>query len=208
MPGEAGAAGAVPRPHREGAPAAHRGRAVSTPEGLAADGPAVIVRYPNRRLYDRSEGRYVTLQDVEEKVRRGLTVTVRDSKSGEDLTRIVLTQILLERHPERMALFPVSFLHLAIRADGALLGLLTEYVRQSLAYAELLQQAAPVNPLLAPQAWLRAFLPRAAPAAAGFDAIAGRLAELERRLDQLRAAGSEPGPTPDKGKQGKERGKR
>ena len=112
---------------------------MSTPEGPAADGPAVIVRYPNRRLYDRSEGRYVTLQEVEEKVRRGRTVTVRDSKTGEDLTRAVLTQILLERHPERMGLFPVSFLHLAIRANEAMLGLLTEYVRQSLAYAELLQ---------------------------------------------------------------------
>ena len=112
---------------------------MSTAEGPPPDGPAVIVRYPNRRLYDRSEGRYVTLQDVEEKVRRGLTVTVRDSKTGDDLTRAVLTQILLERHPERMALFPVSFLHLAIRANDAMLGLLTEYVRQSLAYAELLQ---------------------------------------------------------------------
>jgi hypothetical protein len=114
-----------------------------------------------------------------------------------------------------MALFPVPFLHLAIRADGALLGPLTEYVRQSLAYAELLQQAAPVNPLLAPQAWLRAFLPNLAPRgdagpgpAAVLDAIAGRLADLEQRLDQLRAAGGEPAPPPDKGKQGKERGKR
>jgi polyhydroxyalkanoate synthesis repressor PhaR len=190
---------------------------VSTPEGPLPDGPAVIVRYPNRRLYDRGEGRYVTLQDVEEKVRRGLTVTVRDSKTGEDLTRAVLTQILLERHPERMELFPVSFLHLAIRANEAILGLLTEYVRQSLAYAELLQHAAPVNPLLAPQAWLRAFLPNLAPrdevgaapaATAGLDALASRLADLEQRLDQFRAGGPEPGTTPDKEKEGRERGKR
>jgi polyhydroxyalkanoate synthesis repressor PhaR len=180
---------------------------VSTSEGPAPDGPAVIVRYPNRRLYDRSEGRYVTLQDIEEKVRRGRIVTVRDSKTGEDLTRVVLTQILLERHPERMALFPVSFLHLAIRASDGMLGLLTEHVRQSLAYAELLQQAAPVNPLLAPQAWLRAFLPGPAPAprdeaGGALDAMAQRLAELERRLEQLQAEGGEPG------KVGRERGKR
>ncbi len=166
---------------------------MSTPEGPSEGGPAVIVRYPNRRLYDRSEGRYVTLQDVEEKVRGGRTVTVRDSKTGEDLTRVVLTQILLERHPERMALFPVSFLHLAIRANEAVLGALSEYVRQSLAYAEMLQQAAPVNPLLAPQAWLRAFLPGAAPAGPdpGVEAMARRLAELERRLEEL---GAEPPP--------------
>jgi polyhydroxyalkanoate synthesis repressor PhaR len=202
MRGEAGAGSSVPNPHRRGARRTPGAR-VSTPEGPLPGGPAVIVRYPNRRLYDRSEGRYVTLPDVEEKVRRGLTVTVRDSKTGEDLTRAVLTQILLERHPERMELFPVPFLHLAIRANEAMLGLLTEYVRQSLTYAELLQHAAPVNPLLAPQAWLRAFLP-----AAGVDAIASRLAELERRLDQLRAGGGEPAPPPDKGKQGKQRGQR
>ena len=184
---------------------------MSTPEGPSQDGPAVIVRYPNRRLYDRSEGRYVTLQDVEEKVRRGLTVTVRDSKTGEDLTRAVLTQILLERHPERMELFPVSFLHLAIRANEAMLGLLTEYVRQSLAYAELLQHAAPVNPLLAPQAWLRAFLPNLAPrdeAGGALGDVAQRLADLERRLDQLCAGSSEPGPAPDTDKQGRVRDKR
>ncbi|HZY85040.1 MAG TPA: polyhydroxyalkanoate synthesis regulator DNA-binding domain-containing protein [Gemmataceae bacterium] len=184
---------------------------MSTPEGPTPGAPAVIVRYPNRRLYDRSEGRYVTLQDVEEKVRRGLTVMVRDSKTGEDLTRAVLTQILLERHPERMGLFPVSFLHLAIRANEAMLGLLTEYVRQSLAYAELLQHAAPVNPLLGPQAWLRAFLPNLAPrdeAGGGLDAIASRLAELERRLDDLRAGGGEPGPTPDPQKERRKRGNR
>jgi polyhydroxyalkanoate synthesis repressor PhaR len=191
------------------------GRAVSTPEGPSEGGPAVIVRYPNRRLYDRSEGRYVTLQDIEEKVRRGLTVTVRDSKTGEDLTRAVLTQILLERHPERMALFPVSFLHLAIRADEGMLGALTEYVRQSLAYAEMLQHAAPVNPLLAPQAWLRAFLPAAAPRPdagtappgpeAGLDAMARRLAELERRLEEL-GGGGEPAPPAGAKKEGRRRG--
>jgi polyhydroxyalkanoate synthesis repressor PhaR len=182
-----------------------------TPEGPQQGAPAVIVRYPNRRLYDRSEGRYVTLRDVEEKVRRGLTVTVRDSKTGEDLTRAVLTQILLERHPERMELFPVSFLHLAIRANEAMLGLLTEYVRQSLAYAELLQHATPVNPLLSPQAWLRAFLPSPAPhdeAGDTLGAMAQRLADLERRLDQLRAAGGESGPPPKPGKEGRGRGKR
>jgi polyhydroxyalkanoate synthesis repressor PhaR len=208
MRGELGAPAAVPKPHRKGRPPHTGGRAVSTPEGPSEGGPAVIVRYPNRRLYDRSEGRYVTLQDIEGKVRRGLTVAVRDSKTGEDLTRAVLTQILLERHPERMALFPVSFLHLAIRVDEGILGVLTEYVRQSLAYAEVLQHAAPGNPLLAPQAWLRAFLPTAAPhpdAEAGLEAMARRLAELERRLEEL-GGGGEPAPAAGAKKGGRKRG--
>lgn len=127
---------------------------MSTPEARSDGGPppanpaptpgegrvgATIIRYPNRRLYDRSQGRYVTLQDVEETVRRGVTVTVRDSKSGEDLTRPILVQILLERHPEWMELFPVSFLHLALCANEVMLGFLRESVRRSLTYAEMMQ---------------------------------------------------------------------
>src|SRR5262245_48844890 len=63
--------------------------------------PVLITRYPNRRLYDRSQTRYVTLPEIAELVRKGRTVTVRDSKTGEDLTRSILTQIILEHHPER-----------------------------------------------------------------------------------------------------------
>lgn len=46
-----------------------------------------ITRYPNRRLYDRSTGQYVTLQELEERVRQGQNIAVTDSKSGDDLTR-------------------------------------------------------------------------------------------------------------------------
>jgi polyhydroxyalkanoate synthesis repressor PhaR len=170
------------------------------PAGGPADPePATIIRYPNRRLYDKSQGKYVTLRDVQEKVRRGGTVVVRDSKTGEDLTRTVLTQIILEQHPERMDLFPVPFLHLVIRANTVLLGFLRDYVRQALAYAELLQRAAPLNPLAAPGEWVRAFLPglppwnpaeKSAPAeaAADRDVLARRVADLERRLEELQAA--------------------
>jgi polyhydroxyalkanoate synthesis repressor PhaR len=149
-----------------------------------------IIRYPNRRLYDRSRGRYVTLHDVEDTVRRGGLVIVRDSKTGSDLTRSLLTQIILERHPERMDLFPLSLLHLIIRTDGAMYGFLRDSVRQALLYVELLQRAAPFNPLLPPQEWLRPFLPgsfaRPGPEA-DVSALLDRIAELERRLDELRA---------------------
>jgi polyhydroxyalkanoate synthesis regulator protein len=50
------------------------------PEGGPAEAePVPITRYPNRRLYDRSQGRYVTLPEIAELVRRGKTVSVRDS---------------------------------------------------------------------------------------------------------------------------------
>jgi polyhydroxyalkanoate synthesis repressor PhaR len=174
---------------------------VSPPAVFSEGGPpptrqTTIIRYPNRRLYDRSQGRYVTLQDIEDAVRQGVTVTVRDSKTGEDLTRLTLAQILLERHPERMDLFPASFLHLALRANEVMLTFLREHVRQSLAYAELMQRAAPFGPLLAPAEWMRTLLPGNTPQdtrddAAMLDALTRRIAELERRIEELQAAPDE-----------------
>src|SRR5215210_7820633 len=79
--------------------------------------PIAIRRYPNRRFYDRSRRRYVTLQEIEDLVLGGQTVEVRDSRTGEDLTRQILAQILLERHPEKMAMFPVAMLHSTLQAN-------------------------------------------------------------------------------------------
>lgn len=152
-----------------------------------------IIRYPNRRLYDRSQGRYVTLQNVEDTIRQGRTVSVRDSKSGEDLTRSILTQILLERYPERLELLPVNLLHLILRANEMLLGVIRESVRQSLRYVEAFQRGPSFSCLGLPQEWLRAFLP-GAPASseppvlqgeqADMDVLLRRIGELERRFDE------------------------
>src|SRR5690242_10686884 len=106
---------------------------------------ARIVRYPNRRLYDRTQGRYVTLQEIASMVREGKTVNVRDSKTNDDITTTILTQIILEHHPERMELLPVPILHLMIRTNGVTLGLLRAYFRQSLEYLELWQRASAFN---------------------------------------------------------------
>jgi polyhydroxyalkanoate synthesis repressor PhaR len=86
-----------------------------------------ITRYPNRRLYDRSQKKYVKLGDIEELILAGKNVQVQDSKSKEDLTRVILTQIILERHPERMDLMPVSFLHAMLRTDKLALDWLRAY---------------------------------------------------------------------------------
>jgi polyhydroxyalkanoate synthesis repressor PhaR len=162
-------------------------------------GPVPITRYPNRRLYDRSQGRYVTLAEVAEMVRGGRSVAVRDSKTDEDLTRVVLTQIILDCCPERMELFPVGVLNALIRANEAVLGLLREHFRQSLAFLEVLQQPAAAGPLLLPAEWLRAWWPAptapAPPAGPDTSALLARVADLERRLDEMRVAsrGGKPG---------------
>jgi len=156
-----------------------------------------FIRYPNRRLYDRSKGKYVTLQDVEETVRSGGAVIVRDSKSGEDLTRSILAQIILERHPERMELVPVNFLHMVIQANEVVLGSLRENVRKSLAFFDLMQRAAAFNPMAVPRTFLNAFFPGlpaqdqpGSPTGVGpdADALVRRVAELEKRLEELQPA--------------------
>jgi polyhydroxyalkanoate synthesis repressor PhaR len=174
----------------------------------AAETEAVrIVRYPNRRFYDRSQGRYVTLQEIAAMVRDGKTVSVRDSKTGDDLTSTILTQIILEHHPERMELLPVPILHLMIRTNGVVLGLLREYFRQSLEYLEFWQRASALNPMAASLQWLKSLSPVSPgavgvqPASAGSspftehvtnvppqadaEAFAQRIAEMERRLNAL-----------------------
>ena len=132
-----------------------------------------VTRYPNRRLYDRSRGQYVTLQELEQLVRDGRTICVRDSKTGEDLTRTILTQIILERFPERMDLIPVPLLHMLLRANDLALDWLRTYLRQSLAFLEQMPGAmltsaftppppfappfapAPGTPIAPPLDWMR-----------------------------------------------------
>jgi polyhydroxyalkanoate synthesis repressor PhaR len=158
--------------------------------------PIRIQRYPNRRLYDRAHRRYVTLAEIEELVRQGQVVKVQDSKSGEDLTRQILTQILIERHPEKMELFPIALLHGLLRANDLATGLWEAYLRQALLALESLQRAMP--PLTTPLGWLPNWLPAwpASPAASS-EPLANRLTELEERIAQLegrsdRAAGEKP----------------
>jgi polyhydroxyalkanoate synthesis repressor PhaR len=125
-----------------------------------------IKRYPNRRFYDRKSRKYVTLQEIEDLVRGGQTIEVRDSRNDEDLTRIVLTQILLERHPERMELFPISLLHIMLRANDVALEFLRVFLRLSLATLENLQGSRTLSPFVSPFDWMRMFFPGFAPAPA------------------------------------------
>lgn len=112
-----------------------------------------VTRYPNRRLYDRSRGQYVTLQELEQLVRDGRTICVRDSKTGEDLTRTILTQIILERFPERMDLIPVPLLHMLLRANDLALDWLRTYLRQSLAFLEQMPGSMLSSAFTPPQAF-------------------------------------------------------
>ncbi len=79
------------------------------------DEPTLIKRYANRKLYDQSRSRYVTLEELEELIRQGREIRVVDAVSGEDLTSLTLAQIILENQRDRRSALPTSFLHQLIK---------------------------------------------------------------------------------------------
>jgi polyhydroxyalkanoate synthesis repressor PhaR len=80
--------------------------------------PIVIKKYANRRLYNTSTSAYVTLDDLAEMVKVGDDFVVYDAKSGEDITRTVLTQIIFEEEGKGQNLLPINFLRQLIRFYG------------------------------------------------------------------------------------------
>ncbi|HEV8309710.1 MAG TPA: polyhydroxyalkanoate synthesis regulator DNA-binding domain-containing protein [Methylomirabilota bacterium] len=92
------------------------------------DEPVLIKRYANRKLYDQSRSRYVTLEELEELIRQGHEIRVVDAVSGEDLTTLTLAQIILENARGRRSSLPPSFLHQLIKHGETW----QEFVQQSL----------------------------------------------------------------------------
>ena len=82
------------------------------------DDPVVIKKYANRRLYDTSTSQYVTLDYLRDLVKKGTDFQVIDAKSGEDLTRGVLAQIIFEEESRGANLLPVEFLRQLIGFYG------------------------------------------------------------------------------------------
>ncbi|MEZ5970651.1 MAG: polyhydroxyalkanoate synthesis repressor PhaR [Hyphomonadaceae bacterium] len=95
--------------------------------------PIVIKKYANRRLYNTGESKYVTLDDLSEMVRENTDFIVLDAKSGEDITRSVLTQIIFEQESKGQSMLPVQFLRRLIRFYGdQMQGFLPPYLEMSM----------------------------------------------------------------------------
>lgn len=77
-----------------------------------------IKKYGNRRMYDTSSSRYVTLDDVARLVREGNEVVVTEVKSGDDITPVVLTQIIVEGAKNNDCALPTDFLRQLVMASG------------------------------------------------------------------------------------------
>ena len=80
--------------------------------------PVVVKKYANRRLYNTATSSYVTLDDLATMIKKGGDFVVYDAKSGEDLTRSVLTQIIVEQEQKGQNLLPISFLRQLISFYG------------------------------------------------------------------------------------------
>ena len=80
--------------------------------------PIIIKKYANRRLYNTSTSKYVTLDDLSQMVKAGTEFQVVDAKSGDNITRSVLTQIIFEEESKGQNLLPISFLRQLIQFYG------------------------------------------------------------------------------------------
>ena len=92
----------------------------ATSAAKPADGDTAIVikKYANRRLYNTARSSYVTLDHLAEMVREGQDFVVRDAKSGDDITRSVLTQIIFEEEGKGTSMLPTNFLRQIISLYG------------------------------------------------------------------------------------------
>ena len=82
------------------------------------EAPVVIKKYANRRLYNTQTSSYVTLDHLASMVKEGTEFEVRDARTGEDITRSVLTQIIFEEEAKGQSLLPIKFLRQLIRFYG------------------------------------------------------------------------------------------
>jgi polyhydroxyalkanoate synthesis repressor PhaR len=135
----------------------------------------VIKKYPNRRLYDTANSGYITLADVKQMVLEFIDFQVIDAKTGDDLTRGILLQIILEEESAGVPMFSSEMLSQMIRFYGnALQGIMGNYMEQNVKAFLVIQnklqdQAKQVygdKMMLTPDLW-KQFLQMQAPAMQG-----------------------------------------
>jgi len=183
----------------------------------------IIKKYPNRRLYDTANSGYITLADVKQMVLEFIDFQVIDAKTGDDLTRGILLQIILEEESVGMPMFSSEMLSQMIRFYGnALQGIMGNYMEQNVKAFMVIQnklqdQAKQVygdKMMLTPDLW-KQFLQMQAPAMQGMlgnylEQSAKLFMDMQQRMqDQTRglftsfpfpnfAAGLQPSPDDEK----------
>ena len=112
------------------------------PEEKSEQPTRLIKKYPNRRLYDTKTSSYITLADVKQMVLKQEEFQVVDAKSGDDLTRQILLQIILEEESGGMPMFSSDLLSQMIRSYGsAMQGFMGSYLEKNLEGFQQMQKA-------------------------------------------------------------------
>lgn len=102
---------------------------------MAENNKIVIKKYPNRRLYNTESSSYITLEELSDLIKSDYNIVVLDAKSGEDLTRVTLTQIILEHESKGYNLLPTNFLKQIIKLyDNELSTAFNAYLTYSMEY--------------------------------------------------------------------------
>lgn len=177
------------------------------------DGPVIIKKYANRRLYNTHSSSYITLDDLAQMTRSGVDFQVLDAKTGSDITHSILTQIIMEEEANGEHMLPVSFLRELIAMYGnSMQAMMPSYLEASMdnfrANQTKLQEAfqsslgadafakmAETNMAMF-KAAASAFIPGAtsgagpvAPAATAesdkLDSLRNEMAEMKKKLDKL-----------------------
>jgi len=147
----------------------------------------IIKKYENRRLYDTAASRYVNLEDVARMVREGVDVQVVDAKSGEDLTRVILTQVIMEDAKGHESGLPLELLRRMILAsDHATHEFLTWYLTTVTDMYQKAQSALHKNPLEVVRNLFGTQSPAPPPAATVADEIQALRLRVEELEDLLR----------------------
>jgi polyhydroxyalkanoate synthesis repressor PhaR len=171
----------------------------------------LIKKYGNRRLYDTTGSRYVNLDDLAAHIRAGREVRVIDAKTGQDLTRVLLTQIITEDAKDKPTGLPLELLRqLIIASDEVRQEFLMWYLKSAFDTYEKVQSTVQnrlsevQSAILSPVDMMKRFLGSTTPTPrteneAEVDTLRKRVAELEARLER---------PAPRKRRKGKKKVKR
>ena len=157
----------------------------------------VIKKYGNRRLYDTAESRYVNLDEIAGLVRRGKDVQVVDAKNGQDLTRVTLTQIIMEDAKDKPTGLPLELLRqLVVASDEVRQEFVMWYLKSAFDAYQKVQDAVQSrlgevqSAILSPMDMMKKFVAEPPPAhpraqtEPELDGLRKRVAELEARLEK------------------------
>jgi polyhydroxyalkanoate synthesis repressor PhaR len=158
----------------------------------------VIKKYANRRLYDTSTSRYINLEDIAALVRNGKDVQVLDASTGEDITRVTLTQIIVEDAKDQPSGLPLELLRQLIQAsDRVGQEFIMWYLKSAFDAYQNVQSSLQTrlsemqSAALSPLQMMKSFLQRPAPETGNdqdeeVQELRRRLAELEARQQKSR----------------------